>query len=109
MIIWSRFGILAPIMLGISFISINSLTTKYFLNPNYYKENWWPDFLAFVMTGTLCFLMGKFLNRKPGKIYVDKETNEEVLVKPYDSFFFIRLEYWGILFPIIGLIKIFYR
>ncbi|MGG7209465.1 hypothetical protein [Clostridium baratii] len=48
--------------------------------------------------------MSHILNDE-GKTYINKETGKEVILRKKHSFFFIDIEYWGIIFPIIGIIS----
>ncbi|TDX44481.1 hypothetical protein [Orenia marismortui] len=58
-------------------------------------------FFGFVIAGLFCFISGKLLNKK-GKVLIDKETEEEIIVKTKYTFLFINVEYWGYILPIIG-------
>lgn len=51
--------------------------------------------------------MGAYLNRKQGKVMIEKETGREVILKPDHSFFFIRMEYWGPLLLALGVVFLF--
>lgn len=103
MLIWSRGGILAPIMAAFSLILTEYLVNILF-NQNYYGDHGWPKFIALSIAGLLCLLLGHILNNDE-KTYIDKETGKEVLLRKKHSFFFIDIEYWGIIFPIIGIIS----
>lgn len=103
MLIWSRGGILAPIMAAFSLILTEYLVNISF-NQNYYQDHGWPKFIALSIAGLLCLLLGHILNDE-GKTYINKETGKEVILRKKHSFFFISIEYWGIIFPIIGIIS----
>lgn len=102
MLIWSRGGILAPITAAFSLILTEYLVNISF-NQNYYQDHGWPKFIALSIAGLLCLLLGHILNDE-GKTYINKETGKEVILRKKHSFFFIDIEYWGIIFPIIGII-----
>lgn len=103
MLIWSRGGILAPIMAAFSLILTEYLVNISF-NQNYYQDHGCPKFIALSIAGLLCLLLGHILNDE-GKTYINKENGKEVILRKKHSFFFISIEYWGIIFPIIGLIS----
>lgn len=103
MIIWSRFGIFAPIIAFASLVLTEYSVEMLFDDQNYYQEHGWPKFLALLIAGSLCFSLGQALNKKKSKIYIDKETGEEIVVKKRHTFFFISIEYWAIIFPILGM------
>lgn len=103
MLIWSKGGILAPIAAAFSLILTEYLVNVLF-NQNYYQDHGWPKFIALSIAGLLCLLFGHLLNNEE-KTYIDKETGKEVIMRKKHSFFFIAIEYWGIIFPIIGIIS----
>ncbi|BFK80679.1 hypothetical protein I3900191A7_08240 [Clostridium baratii] len=103
MLIWSRGGILAPIMAAFSLILTEYLVNISF-SQNYYQDHGWPKFIALSIAGLLCLLLGHILNDE-GKTYINKETGKEVILRKKHSFFFIDIDYWGIIFPIIGIIS----
>lgn len=103
MIIWSGFGILTPIIAVFNLVLVEYSVNHIFNNPTYYEQHGWPKFIALAISGALSFLVGRALNKKQ-KVYIDKETGKDVVLKPRNSFFFINMEYWAIIFPIIGLI-----
>ncbi len=106
MIIWSGWGIIVfPILIvcigGTIFIWSDLLG----LNENVpFIANLWY-LLAFSLAGSLSWLIGKRINQ-PSKHHVGlhRHTGQDVRVKPRHTFFYIRLEYWGIILPIIGII-----
>lgn len=66
--------------------------------------------MGFWITGFLVRYVGVTLDKKEGKVVVDKETGKEFVLKSHHNFFFIRLEYWAwILFAagiVLALVKI---
>ena len=103
MLIWSRGGILAPIAAAFSLVLTEYLVDLSFYQ-DYYQDHGWPKFIALSIAGLLCLLLGHLLNNDE-KTYIDKETGKEVVIRKKHSFFFIAIEYLGIIFPIIGIIS----
>lgn len=106
MLIWTGWGIL---LLPITIVSIG-LTIFIWsdvlgLNETTpFISNFWY-LLAFSLAGVLAWYVGKRLNRPSNdQVYIHKQTGQEVQFRARHSFFFIRLEYWGIILPIIGMI-----
>ena len=58
-------------------------------------------FLPLAVSSFLLWKIGKRLNRKQGRRLIDPETNEEIILKDNHSLFFLKLEYWGILWGFI--------
>lgn len=60
-----------------------------------------------VVSGTLTWFLGRFLNRKPLAVEELTERGREIVYYPRHTFFFIRIEYWGpILFVIFSLMTL---
>lgn len=67
-----------------------------------------PDILVLIsmlIAATVCWFFGRHINSKP-VIYTDPNTGKEVVIKGYHHYIFIRMEYWGIIFFLIGLLLI---
>jgi hypothetical protein len=78
-----------------------------FGDDTYYQAHGWPKLLAFFLAGMVIWPLGVYLNRKPGKVMIEKETGKEYLVKPKHSLFFIPMEYWGPILLALGIIFLF--
>ena len=48
----------------------------------------------------LLWIIGKRLNRNNRRRLIDPKTNEEVILKSNHSLFFIKIQYWGLIFGI---------
>lgn len=95
MIIWSGRGILTPLILVASillFISVSSDEIGVYTFP-----------LSILLAGVLNWYFGNKWNNKEGRIMVDETTGERVEFKPNHTLFWIKMQYWGVLFGIIGL------
>lgn len=104
MLIWSRMGFLVPVVAVFTLALTEYVVGMTFNNSNYYEEYGWPTFVALVVAGLLCKVLGDLLNKSQGKKYIDEETGEVVVIKKTHTFFYISVQYWGIILPIIGLI-----
>ncbi|MBK1809937.1 hypothetical protein JHL18_04685 [Clostridium sp. YIM B02505] len=102
MLIWKGYGFLAFLFFLTSFLIVELAVGETF-----YRAHRWLDFFAFVITALFCYFVGKKLNNNKGKVYIDKKTGEEVLIKTTHSLFFIKMEYWGFIFLVIGFIYLF--
>lgn len=104
MIIWNRLGFLAPLIAMTNLVLAEYLTEEFFNDTNYYQEHGWPMLLAFLISGRLCLVIGRSLNKKQEKLYSAVESGKKIIIKPRHTFFFISLEHWGFLFPLFGII-----
>ena len=94
MIIWSGLGFLVVVFAFGCSLAVNLVTNPFF-GSNYYKTHSWPLALALVVAGALSWLVGNALNRRPAKVYIDKDTGKEVSFRSNHSLFFIKMHYWG--------------
>ncbi|SMD36230.1 hypothetical protein SAMN04488029_2785 [Reichenbachiella faecimaris] len=95
MIIWSGRGILTPLILVTSvvlFISISSEEIGVYTFP-----------ISILLAGVANWILGKKWNSASGRIVVDEATGERIELKSNHTLFWIKMEYWGVLFGIIGL------
>ncbi len=72
-----------------------------------FSQNPWIAFLSSCVAGLLCWAIEMLLNKKQGKIVIDPENGQEILLKPRHSFFFIPLGFYAVIRPIIGLVMMF--
>jgi len=77
MIIWNRLGFLAPLIAMTNLVLAEYLTETFFNDTNYYQEHGWPMLLAFFISGRLCLLIGRSLNKKQEKIYSAVESGKK--------------------------------
>jgi len=64
--------------------------------------------LALIISAPIIWLVGKKLNHnKKDEVYVNKETGEEVTIGPKHTFFFIPIQYWGLIWGILGILHLF--
>ena len=83
------------------------VTEWMFADDSYYQAHGWPKLVAFFIAATMIWPLGIYLNRREGKVLIEKATGKEVLIKPNHSFFFIRLDYWGPILLVLGVIFLF--
>ena len=102
--IWSGAGAVALILPLIVCLVTNIVTSRVFDEPNYFQGHLWPKLAALGITGLSCGVLGLFVNRKPARKEIDEKTGQEIEVKPYHHFMFIKLEYWGVIFVGIGVV-----
>jgi hypothetical protein len=100
MIIWKGWGILAFVIPLISALFMQFGVNSYF-GDDFYTTASWPLPLALFLSSVFVFASGNKLNNKEGRILIDPETYEEVLLKTTHSLFWIPMQYWSVI--IIGL------
>ncbi|MGE5354863.1 MAG: hypothetical protein ACM3PT_01370 [Deltaproteobacteria bacterium] len=96
MIFWSGRGILSILVL-IAVIAIFSA-----ILPVDFED--FAFVFGFLAAGLFSWYFGKKWNHGHGRILIDKETGKEVELKSNHTLFWIKIQYWGIIFFVIGLI-----
>jgi hypothetical protein len=96
MLFWKGKGILSVlILLSVIFIFYKILPVDY------------EDFsfvFGFFGAGFFSWYFGRKWNHEHGRIMTDKETGKEIELKKDHSLFWIKMQYWGIIFTVIGLV-----
>ena len=90
------FGILSALL-------TNIVTSLLFDESNYFAKHTWAQAVSLWIAGAAGWFLGRYLNGRPARVVIDKATGQEVLVKPKHDLMFIKLEYWGAIFCVIGL------
>ncbi|MGQ1888959.1 hypothetical protein ACT29H_00805 [Thermophagus sp. OGC60D27] len=96
MIVWSGRGILTALVFIVTlFLSIWYL----------------PESLSDYGFATTCFIsaafswiFGKKWNKQNKRIVTDNKTGQKLIIKRNHSLFWIPMQYWGIIFSIVGII-----
>ena len=104
LIIWRGAGGLVILIGLVVCLFVNVVTSSAFNENNYFQAHLWPKLAALGLIGASCWFLGRFLNTRPPQVFVDETTGQEVEVKPRHELMFIKMEYWGIIFAIIGLV-----
>ena len=109
MIIWEGAGfivaVVAFLMLLLTELSVEAL----FNDESYYQTHGWPKLAAFFIAGLIVLFIGRYLNRKEGKVMIEKDTGKEVVFKAEHSLFFINVEYWSYILFALGVVFFFVK
>lgn len=98
-IAWKGRGILIPLVL----IALIALFGQLFS-----KEDFEMTFIiALILTGLFSWYFGKKWKAKNERTVIDKESGEEFTITAEHSLFWINMEYWGYILPVIALIILF--
>lgn len=68
-----------------------------FKDENYYQQHTWPFSLSLTFSAAIVWYLGKKVFPPTERKLIDQETGQEVIFKDSHDFFFIRMEYWGII------------
>ena len=103
MIIWSGRGILTPLILILFIVLMTFISTSLFTA----ESAIYSMAVAFILAGASNWYLGKKWNNAPGRIVVDEATGERIELKSNHTLFWIKMEYWGVIFGVIGVMQFF--
>lgn len=98
MIIWSGKGILSVLVLIATFIGLILLLPAGLIEIGVTLS------VSLFVAAAFSWLMGKKWNDQVAQVFIDKASGREVIIKPNHSLFWIKMQYWGIIFAILGLL-----
>ncbi|MGL5244891.1 MAG: hypothetical protein ACRC7R_06950 [Sarcina sp.] len=104
MVVWKGWGILAILV-----CILPSMIISRILGGDYYLSSIWIHIGTCVLSAILCFCIGIYLNSRPGKVYVEADTGRQVEMKKTHSLFFIKFEYWGVIYLLINIYELFFK
>lgn len=99
MVVWSGKGILSVLV----FLSV-LFFCMFILDQAYVSFGFG---LAFLVAGIFSYFFGLKWNREIHNVYIDEITNERVAVRKLHSLFWIKLEYWGLIFTFLSIVVLF--
>ena len=105
-LVWRGLGILVVVAAFASLVVTESVTEFMLGDDTYYQAHGWPRLVALFVAGAASWRLGTYLNKRPGRVLLDKGTGHEVLLKPDHSLFFIRMEYWGPILVLLGIVSV---
>jgi hypothetical protein len=106
LVIWTRWGILLIPVIALC----NGVVMSLWFDVFHFQDN--QPFIAnlgylfsFSLAGLISWFIGTNLNnRSKGQVYINKRTGQEISLDQKHTFFFIRMELWGVILPVIGII-----
>ena len=106
MVIWRGWGILAAVIVLLALIAMELVAEAVQGSGAYQEETALWAGLGLLLAGAVIYPLGRRLNGGEGRVMVDKQTGQEVVIKSTHSLFFIRMEYWGLAALAGGLISL---
>ncbi len=94
MIVWSGRGILPVIVLFISMVLFVKILPE--------EQGDWSFVFSFFLAAAFSWFMGKKWNER--KTVVDEGSGQEYQTEPNHSLFFIKMQYWGPIFAVLGIV-----
>ena len=105
MFFWRGKGIYVVLFLFASILITTSFTYFILQVEGDFSRSKWFLFATFNLAGLFCWTIGKMINSKSPKIFIDPKTNEAVQLvdTKRHTFIFIPVRYWGIIYTVIGI------
>jgi len=107
MIIWRGYGWVVPLIFFAFFLCMNVLVDSVSGSETYYQDNDWPRALGLLLGAVAVGGLGFLVNHKRRVVYVDEVTGEVAKAKSH-SLFFVPIEYWTMLGPLLVGIAFYY-
>lgn len=101
-VVWRGLGILVPVI-GIAVWLVCEFTVDAALGDGYYRGNSWPMYCTLGLVSVALGAMGYVLNHRLRNDIEDPETGAILGKPPSHSLFFLPIEYWAILIPVVAL------
>ncbi len=101
MIIWKGLGFIVPII-GLVAFFVTQLALDAAFGDDFYTSNGWPKLVGAFLAAGLIFLASRLLGKPTGKIFIDKETGQEIEMRKTHSLFFIPILYWAPIVLLLG-------
>lgn len=110
MIIWTGRGFLVAVIVFLLSLGAEFGVESASGNDNYYQIHAWPLALALFTSGVISWLLGNRFNSEKGRVVIDKETGQEIVIGgPDHTLFFIKMQYWGPILMLIAVSVFFFR
>lgn len=94
---WGIIGIIFPILISALLVSLG------FSDENFQ----WFYFIGLTLSAIPVWFIGKRLNRDKDEIFTNERTGERFKLGNRHTLFFIPLQYFAIIYPILGIIPFF--
>lgn len=98
MIVWSGLGFLVPAIAFAIWVIMNLMVDGMY-GDGADAERVVASAIALLLSAPAIWFSGKALEG-PGRVVIDKETGEEMILRPRHTLFFIPMKYWA--FPAIA-------
>lgn len=106
MIVWRGWGILVLVLAAVP-VALVQLVAGWVMGPDgAARQSDWLAPLGLALSAPLIWWVGRALNRRPARVLVDRETGQEVALRPNHSLFFIRMEYWAVIVALGALVAL---
>lgn len=107
MIIWNGLGFLVVIIFIAAVLFTEFAVEILTGNDQFYQENAWVMLIGMLIAAASTYCLHRLLLLKKGRVVVDKETGQEIVLRSRHSLFFIDVKWWPVLFVALGIVFLF--
>lgn len=95
MITWTGRGYLVFLIVLVCSLIANYIFDAVF-GPGYYAGNKSLIAVSLIVSGVICWPLGKYLRKRADRVLIDKQTGEEVVInQSRHTFMWIPMDWWG--------------
>jgi hypothetical protein len=105
MIIWRGWGIVVAVIAFLGLLAGQLVGTAIYGPVGYEQNATWLVGSGLLVAAGVLWPIGQRMN-SGGRVLIDKETGQELMLKPGHSLFFIPVQYWSPILAVIALIMI---
>jgi hypothetical protein len=107
MIIWQGFGFLVAVV-GIGILALTEYVTRALTkNDFYYTTHGWPKLVGLWLAAAAIYGIARYFDSQPGKVVIEKNTGNEIVLKKAHSLFFVPMKYWPYVMLVLGVVFLF--
>lgn len=99
MIVWSGRGFLSVLVLIATLFLCVTILPK--------EHSDYGFVIALFIAGTFSWIFGNKWNNSEARTVIDEKTGQKFILKSNHSLFWLKMEYWGLIFGIIGIVILF--
>ena len=104
MIIWSGFGFAVAVLGFAALLFTEIISEKITGNDRFYQEHGWVILIGMLVAAALTYGLHRLLLLERGRVVIDKQTGQEIVLRSNHSLFFIPVRWWPLVFTILGVV-----
>lgn len=107
MIIWQGWGLLVAVITFASSLVFEIGTESYFADDTYYQTHAWPLTTALLAAAVANWAAAQLLERRGGRVLIDPQTGETVVIGGRHTLFFVPMRYWSVILAFAAMLAYF--
>jgi hypothetical protein len=107
MSVWRGKGFLVALIAFGCLILTELATRSVFADNEYYQQHGWPKLVGFCIAAILVYVLRSWFGHGRERIFVDKETGQEVTISLESSFLGIAVRFWPLILLGLGVVFFF--